>query len=148
MRRPLALVAIAAFLIGTVAPGCDAHTCQPNPIPIFSGGELTSSDAWQSGPLESDWLELMPRGGLNIYLERWDKETRPVVEMHAYISESPHPATSGNFTEGTGNVAEFSHATPGHVWLFNDTCAHFYVRVVLRGGRPLSDGGPLDAASD
>jgi hypothetical protein len=62
------------------------------------------------------------------------------------VSEQRHPVChddagcdpANNFTEGTGNIVEFSRAGPGIVWVYNDTCAHFYLRLFLRGGRPVN----------
>jgi hypothetical protein len=34
------------------------------------------------------------------------------------------------------------------VSVYNATCARYFIRVVLRGGRPLVDSGPLETGVD
>jgi len=152
----MAAAIASALALAIWGAGCTDRSCDPGPIPIWGGnpgeGTLTSEDTWESTPADADWLEYGAQSGWNIVVGRWQDENRPLVEMHAYVSESKHPSATGNFTEASGNAAEFSHSVPGHLWAYNATCARFYVRFVLRAGRPLVDAGPLfpppDAGAD
>ncbi len=152
MRRAFGAAAACALLAAIWGPACTDRSCDPGPIPVYGAkdgeGKLLSEDTWESTPYDADWLDYGSFAGWNLTVPRWVAEKRPLVEMHAYISESKHPATTGNFTEGSGNSVEFSHGTPGNVWGYNATCARFYVRFVLRAGRPLVDAGPVDAAKE
>jgi hypothetical protein len=147
VRRALGGATAFALVAAVWGPACADRSCDPGPIPIYGTkpgeGILTSEDTWESTPVDADWLEYGSFSGWNIVVGRWADENRPLVEMHAYVSESKHPATEGNYAEASGNSAEFSHAVPGHVWGYNATCARFFVRFVLRAGRPLVDAGPL-----
>ena len=156
MRRGRVAVAALACVGGIVmavgaGPACFDRSCDPGPVPDFGAadsgqGNLITDDTWESVAADAPWPDYGGNAGYNFYVPRWIAENRPVAEMHAFISDSPRPGVSGNYTEGSGNAVEWSLVSPGRVSIFNATCAHFYVRVVLRGGRPLVDAGPLDAA--
>jgi hypothetical protein len=72
--------------------------------------------------------------------------------VHGYVSPAASPNRTGdNWTEGIGNIVEFSNLAPGRVTVTNTTCAQFYLRLVLRAGPPASttDASVNDApASD
>jgi hypothetical protein len=147
---------MGAAMLGAllVAPACQNHQCEWGDILFYTEdptrldsprkGELTSPDTWESTPGDADWIDFGPRRQWHFLIDPWLAEGRPIVEMHAFVSQSQHPNCSGpgcsgdrNFAEGTGNIAEFSNANPfGNVTLTNDTCAQYYVRVTLRAGPP------------
>jgi hypothetical protein len=142
--------ALAAAIWG---PACSERTCDWGPIPIygdkFGEGRYLTEDTWESTPFDGKWLDYGALSGWNLSLGRWFQQGRPLVEMHAYISESQTPAISGNYTEATGNSIEFTHATTGGVWGYNNTCVHYYVRFVLRAGPiPPAPPPPGDAGGD
>lgn len=165
MRRAIGLATACAVVAGSVwGPACYDHSCDPGPVVDFATktttpdagrqdvtycGDFISPDEWESSPADGDWIDYGPQTTLKLIIPNWIGDQREFVDMHAYISETRHPATAegANYTEATGNVAEFSRASPGVIWLANATCAHFYVRVLLRAGPATGaaaqvDGGP------
>jgi hypothetical protein len=149
------LTALALFALTATTGACQDHSCdfgginsyRVDPLDASSPalGHLVTPDYWESTPVDADWMDFPPNYGWSLNVPEWATEQRPFTEVHAYISEKPHPVCHGdgcdpkqNFTEGTGNVAEFSRASPGFIWIINSTCAHFYLRVVLRSA---PDGG-------
>jgi hypothetical protein len=144
------IVALGAVLGSLASTACFDRACDPGPVtnygndPANPQGHLLSEDTWESTAIREAWLEFGPNFGYTLVVPRWATEQRPIVEMHAYLSDNANPGGDASYTEGSGNAVEFSQLKPGQVFLYNATCAHFYVRVVLRGGRPLADAGPLD----
>jgi hypothetical protein len=158
----LAGAAVAWLVLGTMAvattTGCYGRECDPGPVIEFTTkrtlpdgarvddtwcGEFLGPELWESSPADADWIDYPPRSFIHVFLQNWSDEGRPFVEVHAYISEVRHPVCNGdgcetanNFSEATGNLAEWTRTTPGSIFLANDTCAHYYVRIVLRAGRP------------
>jgi len=74
-----------------------------------------------------------------------------------YVSASQNPlAAIDNFTVGAGNIAEISGATNGAVSVKNDTCADYYLRLVVLTGpaaptpapASVTDGGAVDGGGD
>jgi hypothetical protein len=159
----LALAGAAVWLVtGTTlvatSGGCYNHACDNGFIVDFATkrtddagnrvddvfcGEFLAPDLWETSPADADWIDFPPKSAIVLKVPAWIGENRPFVELHAYVSQQRHPVCSGagcdpanNFTEGTGNIVEFSRAQPGVVWVTNDTCAQFYLRAVLRAGAP------------
>jgi hypothetical protein len=167
-------VTIALSAVATLTPACQDRSCEFAGIHDYRvdpadpasppAGQLVSADYWQTTDVDSDWLDFPPAYGWAFIVPEWRDQQRPFAELHAYVSESRHPVChedgcdrKQNFTEGAGNVAEFSRASPGVVWIINSTCAHFYLRVVMRAvplpsttpdaGVDAPADAPVDAAS-
>jgi hypothetical protein len=63
--------------------------------------------------------------------------SRQPIGFEAYLSLSSQPNTDagGGFALPAGNLAELQVVPNGDGWrvhVLNDTCAHYYLRVVLR----------------
>ena len=167
---------VSGTAIVATSGGCYGRECDPGPVIHFATkhtepdgarvdgtfcGEFLAPDYWESSPVDADWIDFPPKNAFIVIIPTWGTnpvvgEARPFIEMHAYVSEQRRPVchddaggcvVTNNFTEGTGNVVEFSRVDPGLVWITNDTCSHFYLRVVLRAGAPTqvptNDAGPF-----
>jgi hypothetical protein len=159
------------------ASGCQGHECvgQLEQYVSIDGGDqghLIAPDLWESTRLDAPWLHFPGQEAYALHIPEWGPgpggQNRTFVEMHAYVSNGQNPGINANqpnlppldnWTEGTGNIVEFSYESPGLITVKNDTCADFYVRVVLMAGPPGSgdpgyddggltkpDAGPADAA--
>ena len=167
MRRPLKLRRLGAGLCASLAvvafaatsattTACQDRTCTGSFADFGRApfqGELIDPDTWESTPQGSKWLPypgqrswfFFPRG-----LER-----RQIASVLVYISpvESPNDP-GGQYTVASGNVATIrTFADPADPQLLNpgvqvgnDTCADFFVRVVVRA-YPAGDAGLVDAAA-
>ena len=70
--------------------------------------------------------------------------SREPIGFQAYLSFEPEPNADGGggFALAAGNLAEFTSTEVGGVWqvsVLNDTCAQYYLRVVLTYAA--TDGG-------
>ncbi len=145
MRRTFGALTAALGLAALFGAGggaaCFDRSCESSP-PILFGkndgeGHLVADDTWESAALDASWLEYKPSSGYTFCVPAWANAGRPIVEVHAYISESPQPGASGNYTEGSGNAVEFALVKPGKLYVSNATCAHFWIRVVMKSGPPV-----------
>jgi hypothetical protein len=166
--RPLALVAATAMLV-FVTQGCFGNECEGDVFPLDTEygleGDLVDETTWESVPMdernETDqsgrkWMDFPARRTWRVAVPEWIDGTavpRPIVAMTGYVSFGERPnklvhcgadycAPADNFTEGTGNIVEFKSIANGRVRVTNDTCSHFYLRLVLHAGPPVSDASP------
>jgi hypothetical protein len=171
--RALVLVAAGA-VVAIMTPGCFGNECEGDVYPLDTEyglgmqGNLVDATTWESVPMdernEGDgrlWLDFPARRTWRMAVPQWidgAPEPRPVAEMTGYVSFSPRPNRqvhcgldrcdpADNFTEGTGNIVEWKSVANGRVQVTNDTCSHFYLRVVLHAGAPAPDAGVPDAQS-
>ena len=161
VRRVLALSAAAAAVISVAAPACTDNGCEGDVVdkPYGEGsdeGTFVDEVTWESTILTSRWMDFPPGRTWKFHLPRWEGQGRPFVEMHGYVSPAAIPnqqvhcgadfcEPADNWTEGTGNIVEFSDVGVGHLRATNSTCSPFFLRLVLRAGPPLSEAGPADA---
>ncbi len=144
----LAFAAVAIVLGASGAgPACFDRQCDPGAAPNYGEnpsdpkGHLVDDDTWETTAIDAPWLPYSANTGYTLVVLPWVAQNRPIVEMHAYLSGSSQPSASGNnFAEGSGNSVEFSQQKAGQIFIYNATCANFFVRVVLRAGRPLDAG--------
>ena len=108
---------------------------------------------WQSGPIDGVYLDFPGQRTYAFFPLGNDGFTPPYSSITAYVSADADPThTPGsNFTIGTGNLAEVQGDTEGGFAIHNDTCAQYYLRVVVTRVVPQDGGaavGPADAAVD
>jgi hypothetical protein len=159
-------------LAGCPLKNCEAtfrdYNVRPGATPTASQGLLPGSSGfvddvtWQSGSDTDQWIDFpgqrvayfypsdLPDGGRVPFPGPYEYET--------YVSadQTPTPYVT-NFTIATGNLAELNVVPDGDgpgnwkVVVHNDTCAPYFLRLVLR--RPQADAGltppaPTDASTD
>lgn len=97
------------------------------------GGRLVTPTKWESGALGGKWIffprasgiEMDPRGADGARIKG------SLTNMTAWISVCDTPSTFGcNFAVAGGNNAIFYVTERGTIYVKNDTCQDFYVRVV------------------
>ena len=133
---PAATAAAAASLLAmTLWVGCTPGECQSDTQSWGSctQGSMVDSHTWESGPVDSTYLDF--HGGRTWLFDpsRW-MGTRAPVAFQAFLSLDPQPNSAGGtgFAEPAGNLAEFLPAGSAfQVNVHNDTCAQYYLRVVL-----------------
>lgn len=161
LRRVLALGALwLSISAGALAaPGCYGRNCEGT-VETFGvdtdQGEMIDENTWESGPIDGTYLPF-PRQRAYIFDIR-SLGGRIPFRVEPYLSASPEPMKSGNFINGSGNLAIFSNALPNRVDIRNDSCSDFYLRLVVEA-KPLppelpavddggADAGTVDAADD
>jgi hypothetical protein len=86
-----------------------------------------------------------------------DREGRSFVDMTGYVSFAQGPNRQvhcgrdycdpvDNWSQASGNLLDFSQIEHGRLRVTNDTCSHFFLRLVLHAGPPTrgpaaKDGG-------
>ncbi len=116
---------------------------------------------WESTRLGGTWLDFPGERGifLNLVdatqLVPGDPSTTingEIYEVVVYISTSNHPDTDGTqFTIAGGNLAIIKNFPPTHVFVQNDTCADYFVKVVVHAeprDAGVGDTGAVDSAAD
>jgi hypothetical protein len=101
------------------------------------GGTFVTSSLWESNDIRGDWLDFSHQK--TWYFDfRNLFETRRVVSVTPYISpvvrpgEAPKsPDEKSFFTVASGNLTVVEVRAPGGLSVRNDTCADYYVRVVV-----------------
>ncbi len=140
MRELLALAACAAFVTSCFPQG----QCESTPSFVdYCGaasdpncqGHIVDSTHWESGPMVGNWLVYGPEQTYLMTLR--DKATGAILngtlaDVAVSISAVEQPNTPGN--QGTvcaGNACEFSVNDAQSVYVKNDTCASYFVRVYV-----------------
>jgi len=163
MRKGVAVGVVITVGLATT-PGCFGHECDGDVMAVPYGeapaeGDFLDDATWESSPLQSFWLDFPGRRTWKFHIPKFERENRPFLTMTGYVSagRSPDGVTecdfqgcppADNWTNGTGNLLEFSQVSPGRFQVTNDTCSPFYLRVVMRAGPPSVDAGAGDASSE
>jgi hypothetical protein len=120
----------APTLTACAGDDCDADTASWGSC---SQGEAVDATHWESTPVSG-------QAYLSFHGERtWVLDPRPwmgnalPLGYEAYVAFTPYPDADGGagFAEAPGNLAEFTQLPDGRVQVLNDTCAQYYLRVVL-----------------
>jgi hypothetical protein len=170
--RVVVVGAAAATLVVTT-PGCFGDECKGDVYPqgteygLGMEGDMVDPDTWESVALDEKqvgeghyWMDFPAHRTWRVAVPKWIDGSiapRPIAEMHGYVSLGPRPNlqvycggdhcdAADNWTEGSGNILEFTPVGNGRVHVTNDTCTHFYLRLVLRAA-PAVDAGLPDAQS-
>lgn len=154
--RPLHLFFLwIAVVAGLVAiPACYGHTCEGDVV-VFGKqpgeGHLVSPDVWETTSIDEGWLEFPHQRTWDIYLDALGFDRLPVVILPSVSAQANPLAEGGNFTVSAGNLTTLQ-ANRGHITVHNDTCADYYLRVVVSAApiaTPLAgDGGAGDASTE
>jgi hypothetical protein len=160
MRRERALTAafvlvatcVVAGPVAVSATGCAGDDCAGSSETWGSctQGERVDDYTWESGPVDSAYLDF--HGGTNWLLDPSAvMGKRAPVGFEAFLSlgPSPYAPDGGGFAPSAGNLTEFHPAdNPWQVSVLNDTCAQYYLRVVLTYPQTGKVNGTCDAAGD
>jgi len=151
-RRVLGLVALWGIVMGGLgSASCYGHTCDGD-TQVYGRapgeGQLVNPDTWQSSPIDGDWIPFTKQ---RIWFFEMDALGRLPATITPYISAERNPVRDGNWTIGSGNLAEQSGAGFGRVAIKNNTCADYYIRLVVtaapRPSAPAPTADPADAAA-
>ncbi len=113
--------------------------------PRMAQGHLIDENTWESTAINDDWLAYLHERTWHVYYPQLGG--RQPDQITAYISANVNPTkTQDSLTAGGGNVAKFFGVLPDVATVRNDTCADFFVRVVVHVP-PYADAGS-DAATD
>ncbi len=132
----IAWLAAAAIPISLTMSGCQGRECESDGYKDYGygpgEGHLVDENTWESTPNNANWL---PFGPYHLWgIHPVGLEGRDLVLIQAYYSADPNPNAAGsNFTTASGNGATFSVSPDSRtVFVFNQTCAPTYVRVVIQ----------------
>ena len=111
---------------------------------------LTDATTWQTGPTVGNWVHF-PGGETYRFQTPFRGNNFSAI---AWISPDENPSlNNSNFTLAAGNVVEFENFADfdgyGIFWVYNATCADYWLRIVVT--EPAEDAGavpPLDASED
>ena len=117
--------------------------------PRMMQGHLVDDNTWESNAINDDWLSYLHARAWHFYYPQLGG--RQPDQITAYISANVNPnKTNDTMTAGGGNVAKFIGVLPDVATVKNDTCADFFVRVVVHVPPYVDAGTPAatDAGSD
>ncbi|HVH43536.1 MAG TPA: hypothetical protein VM925_14375 [Labilithrix sp.] len=138
-----ATVSAAALM----APGCYGRNCEGGieSYGVDAGqGDMLDENTWESAPIDGEWL-WFPGQRTYIFDMRALGGRMPDVPI-AYISASPQPSKTGDFTTGAGNLLKFLSPRPNGINVYNDSCSDYYVRLVIKA-RPFPPSVNTDAGA-
>jgi len=152
-------VGFAVALTAPLTSGCQGHQCDgdfkdmdfddlSNPNLIPEHGDPVDRDTYETGPIRSPWLPFPHQRTYTIHPRGLEK--RIIDEIIPYVSPVREPVEAGdvdNFTVGSGNIAELRlRFSDNAIVVHNDTCADYYLRVVVHAAPETDAGAPADAA--
>lgn len=98
--------------------------------PRMLQGHLVDENTWESNAIGDDWLSYLHERAWHFYYPQLGGRTPD--QITAYISANVNPIkTNDTFTAGGGNVAKFIGVLPNVATVKNDTCADYFVRLVV-----------------
>jgi hypothetical protein len=134
---------IAAFTlpVSLASSGCAGDDCDADVQSWGScaQGDLLDANHWESGPVTGPtYLDFHGERTWVLDPSPW-MGTREPVGFQAYLALGAQPTLEGGtgFAQSAGNLAEFTPIAPttaGRGWkvqVLNDTCAQYWIRVVL-----------------
>jgi hypothetical protein len=147
--RALLLLAFPlALSAGGASVGCFDGSCddQESRSPA-GGGRLVDANTWESSAIDGEWFRYDHR--MLIAFDTTLLGPRLPDWVQVYISASKRPLQGGSFTLAGGNVADIAIGGPGAVYVKNNTCAEYYIRIVVHAPPLPPDAGALpDASTD
>ncbi|MDB4944496.1 MAG: hypothetical protein JWP97_4030 [Labilithrix sp.] len=155
-RRVYALGALWLAVTGgaSAITACYAHNCDGDADTYGDApgeGHMIDENTWESSPPDGDAIPFTKQRVW--YFQIPEFGDRIPYEVTPYISAEQNPIReNGNFTIGSGNLAEQSGLGAGRITIKNNTCADYYIRVVAHAPpRPPvapvnGDAGAQDAA--
>ncbi|NOU31680.1 MAG: hypothetical protein HOO96_27580 [Polyangiaceae bacterium] len=131
---------------GGASVGCFDGSCDDQESRTQPGsGRLVDADTWESGPIDGEWLRYDHR--MLIAFDTSLLGTRLPDSVLVYISADKRPLQGGSFTIAGGNVADITIGGPGAVYVKNNSCAEYYIRLVVHAPPQAPDAGATDAGS-
>ncbi|HKQ67735.1 MAG TPA: hypothetical protein VJT73_00275 [Polyangiaceae bacterium] len=125
-----------ALLAALLPLGCNVAACdtadESNPPEIYRNGTVTDGE-YESSPWKSGWLHFP--GGKQYILEHHLGHT-----PKNYMVSLSFTQDGERSTQCSGNSCLELCITDDAIWLKNDTCAEFWIRVVTTGGRSATPG--------
>jgi hypothetical protein len=136
---------LTAGAMGLLA-GCFGNECDQSELSTkANGGHLIDPNMWESSSEGENWIEYNGQRVINFNTDLLGK--RVPSNFSVFISADPK---GDKFTPAGGNVVNIFNVRPGNVSLQNNTCAQYYVRLVVQAAPIVAlDGGsdgntPLD----
>jgi hypothetical protein len=134
----LPVLAAPALPVALAGSGCTGSDCGGDTQSWGSctQGERLDENTWESGPVTgAAYLDFRGERTWVLDPSLWMGSREP-IGFEAYLSLDPQPNADGGegFALPAGNLAEFTAAQVGGRWqvsVLNDTCAQYYLRVVL-----------------
>jgi hypothetical protein len=163
--RAVAVALVASVGCGALAlvsaPACTTHQCDlpDRADDYFKTGRLIDENTWESNAIDDTWLTFDGQHTLVFHIP--DFFGRDVVSVEPYLSVSATPNDPNNLTNfvpASGNPVQFigvgdetfcfldgKHDSYKHIGLMNNTCAPYFLRLVVRvaPAAPFDGGGPL-----
>lgn len=148
LARASGLVSFGALTwVFCFAHGCTDLRCEGSYVAYGRGeneGAAVGPTSWESTPFEGKWLDFSHERLITFELQE-KVGNRRIISVTPYISASDIPSqNNGNFTVASGNLAVIQVVAPGWFTVRNDTCADYYVRVVVE----LEPEAPVTANAD
>lgn len=113
-------------------------------------GSLVDENTWQSTPLDGQWIPY-PHHRTYVFNFGGKFRGRRPSAAYVYISANDKPNDFGsNFTLAGGDTATIGLLNEDGMYLRNNTCADYYVRVLveMEPVKASPDAGASDAAGD
>ncbi len=141
MHRGVTLIALLSSAC-TVQGVCDSTRIEYcNAADVSCQGRLVDAYTWESNPIGSGWL---PYRGRREYVFTFRDKTDgnrkiagEVYEIVPYVASVP---TGSDAVIASGNLAVQTPLGNGQILILNETCADYFLRVVVRAA-PVADAG-------
>ena len=147
----LAILPLAATTTACFGRECDAVVSTTQPL----DGYLIDEDTWESNPMSGDWMEFggqqywtIPLGKLGYREPDWIVGYISSQQKHIVLDANGNKIVR-TFTTAGGNVFELSNVNNLSITVHNNTCAQYFLRVVIhaRPSKPSLDAG-TDSSTD
>lgn len=164
----MAVVAAVSVVAATGATtACTTHQCDPSCVYYggagapYAGCVPGNADArgvshaigrvyadgdglvWESGPMAGPWLD---DPGQRDHFFLWPAPMAGHTPTEVIVSIAADPqAPQNGFVEGAGYIADVRGVNDVGMWVRNDSCAGYGLRVVARYVPSSPDAGPSDA---
>ena len=137
MSSTPALLALAGALLA-VAPGCTSHDCDASTTVMDAGAagargrflQMGASPVWETSSWTGPWIDFPGNATLQINLP---PGLGPPDSWLAWVSTGQYQSSDASFTatSSSGQLDEVVQSPPGSIAFNNNSCAEYYVRVVL-----------------
>lgn len=139
---------VSPTLLGSA--GCAGSDCDADvqTLPTCAGEPIDATH-WESGPVTGTYLDFHGERTWILDPSGWMGSRKPFdFEADLALVSQPNAEGGTGFAQSAGNLAEFTLSQVGNGWqvrVLNDTCAQYYLRVVLT--YPAIDASSGDAGN-
>jgi hypothetical protein len=130
-KIPVAFSVIGVIVLVAASGGgtaCTTHQCDGG-FQLYTGGHVVDANTYETNALDEPWLNYP---GEQSYLIQYPDFGRPPLTVIPYVAIDPNAnAPNEQWTVASGNLTEISIASSTQVFVHNDTCAGYYLRVVV-----------------